>query len=253
MKQRAPLVIGVILVAVIVGAVLVRSQGTAPGSSAPASPSAPEGTAPEGPVAYTFKDDQALREFAEIWRSRQNVTVRMTILQSYWNREQALLAETAGQLKETYGVEPSENYFLNTEKRVLVERSASVEDQPAGETPPETAATPETTPVDGREIHSFQDEAAMQAFAQLWQQRQSIILRMKVLEAYWRNEQDALTDINGQLASGYKLDTTKNYFLDGQRRVIIEVAQDAEAPPAAPAAPDAPAPDAPAVPAATTP
>ena len=220
MKQRAPLVIGVILVAVIVGAVLVRSQGKAPGSLAPASPSTPEGTAPEGPVAYTFKDDQALRAFAEIWRSRQNVVLRMTILRSYWDREQALLGETNGQLKETYGVEPSENYFLNAEKRVLVERPAPVQDQPAGETPPATEAASEAPPVDGREIHSFPDETAMQAFAQLWQQRQSIILRMKVLEAYWRNEQDALKGMNDQLASAYGLDATKNYFLVGQRRVI---------------------------------
>ena len=140
MKQRAPLVIGVILVAVIVGAVLVRSQGTAPGSSAPATPSTPEGTAPEGPVAYTFKDEAAVREFAELWRGRQNVVVRMTILQSYWNREQAVLAETTGPLKETYGVEPSENYFLDTDKRVLVERPAPAEEQPAAETPAEAAA-----------------------------------------------------------------------------------------------------------------
>ena len=252
MKQRAPLVIGVILVAVIVGAVLVRSQGTAPGSSAPATPSTPEGTAPEGPVAYTFKDDQALRAFAEIWRSRQNVVLRMTILRSYWDREQALLGETNGQLKETYGVEPSENYFLNAEKRVLVERPAPVQDQPDGETPATEVAS-ETPPADGREVHSFQDEAAMQAFAQLWQQRQSIILRMKVLEAYWRNEQDALKGMNYQLASAYGLDATKNYFLDGQRRVIVELAQDAEAPPVPPTAPGAAAPDAPALPADTAP
>ena len=81
-------------------------------------------------------------------------------------------------------------------------------------------------------VYTFGDDAKMQDFTKLWQQRQGVLLRMSVLQTYWSEEQAALAKLNNQVATDYKLDVTKNYFLDGQRRVLIE----REVPPAPPSA-----------------
>ena len=89
----------------------------------------------------------------------------------------------------------------------------------------DTPAAPE-----GKIVHTFEDEAKMKEFANLWQQRQAILVRMTVLQAYWEQEQATLTQVNSRLVADYQLDVTKNYVMDSQRRVLIE----REAPPAAP-------------------
>lgn len=78
------------------------------------------------------------------------------------------------------------------------------------------------TPAEERAAFTFTDEAQMQQFAQLWQQRQGMITRMAVLQAYFSQEQASLAQVNQLLLSQYNLDVTKNYTLDPQRKVLIE-------------------------------
>ena len=97
---------------------------------------------------------------------------------------------------------------------------------------------------EGKVMYTFEDDAKLKAFAELWQERQAILLRMSVLRSYWDEEQVSLNQLNSRVASEYHLDVTKNYMFDSKRRAIVERE------PAAPPAPSAPAtPSAQAVPA----
>ena len=69
---------------------------------------------------------------------------------------------------------------------------------------------------------TFENNAKMEEFTKLWQQRQGMIVRMTVLQAYWNEEQAGLAQLNNKLTADYKLDATKNYSLDAKRRVLIE-------------------------------
>ena len=71
-------------------------------------------------------------------------------------------------------------------------------------------------------VHTFTDDAELKAFSELWQQRQGILLRMSVLRAYLKEEQAALDELNGSLASKYGLDLNKNYVYDSARKAIVE-------------------------------
>ncbi len=97
---------------------------------------------------------------------------------------------------------------------------------------------------DEKIAYTFKDDAELQAFTQLWQQRQGILVRMTVLKGYWDQEEAGLAELNTKVAADYQLDSAKNYSLDTQRRVLIERELPAQAPvtPAAqPAAPAQPA------------
>ena len=83
-------------------------------------------------------------------------------------------------------------------------------------------------------VFTFENDEKMNGFTNVWQQRQAMILRMTVLQSFWNEEQVRLTQLNKQLSDEYAVDVTKNYYLDGQRRVLIE----REAPPPAPAPPE---------------
>ena len=106
---------------------------------------------------------------------------------------------------------------------------AALSEKPAGQ---ENAA-PEKI------AYTFDDEAKMKEFTHLWQQRQTVLLRMTVLQSYWNEEQAALAKLNNQLATTYHLDATKNYSLDPTRRVLIERESPRTPPPTAGAAPAA--------------
>ncbi len=92
----------------------------------------------------------------------------------------------------------------------------------------------------------------MREFAELWQKRQSVAVRMAVLKDYWNGEQTSIAKFNTDLQSQYGFDPAKNYSLDTQKRVLLErkapeaAAKPADQPAAAPAA-GQPAPAAPAV------
>lgn len=102
-------------------------------------------------------------------------------------------------------------------------------------------ASQESAPAE-KIAYTFDDEAKMKEFTHLWQQRQTILLRMTVLQSYWGEEQAALAKLNNQLAATYHLDATKNYSLDSARRVLIEREGPRSSPPATPAASSAEAP-----------
>ena len=112
------------------------------------------------------------------------------------------------------------------------------------------APTPGATPAaqSGKEpakeekiAYTFSDQAKMEEFTKLWQQRQGVVLRVTVLQAYMSQEQAAFTELNTKLTTDYKLDPTKNYFLDSKRRVLVEHELPSATPPA-PAAQTAPPP-----------
>lgn len=87
--------------------------------------------------------------------------------------------------------------------------------------PPGAPGQPAAVP-DGPVVHTFEDEAKMQEFAQILQQRQALNLRIAVLQMYWNAEQTGMAKLNEQLQSQYQLDPAKNYVLDGEHRVLRE-------------------------------
>jgi hypothetical protein len=82
----------------------------------------------------------------------------------------------------------------------------------------------------GKVAYTFPDEAAMRRFAEQSQQRQAVLLRMSVLRAYLTEEQSNLMEMDKRFAADYGLDVTKSYFLDAQRRVLLEHMPAAETP-----------------------
>ena len=97
-------------------------QGSAP---APAQPAAAPASAPEERVVHTFKDEQELQHFVELWQQRQGILVRLSVLQAYLGEEQAGLAELERQLGETYhlNLQALDRTVIDLEKRVIVEHA----------------------------------------------------------------------------------------------------------------------------------
>ena len=117
-----------------------QAMTTAPPAGQPAGASAPPGgdsAAPEK-IVHTFVDEPGMREFAKLWQQRQMTMVRMSVLQAYWNEEQAGLAELDTKLTTTYKVDTTKNYFLDSTRKVLIER----EGPPPAESAPAAAAAP---------------------------------------------------------------------------------------------------------------
>ena len=83
-------------------------------------------------------------------------------------------------------------------------------------------ATPAEAAAPEKVVYTFEDDAKMGEFTNLWQQRESAIIRMSVLQSYWNQERDLLAKFNDKLTTDYKLDMAKNYFLDRTRRALIE-------------------------------
>ena len=95
-----------------------------------------------------------------------------------------------------------------------------------------TAPPAASAPSGEKIVHTFPDDAKMEEFKKLWQQRQGVLVRMSVLQAYWNEEQTLLDQLNHTLSTDDALDVSKSYSLDSARRVLIEQ----EAPPALPPA-----------------
>ena len=170
---------------------------------------------------YQFDDEAKMREFASVWQSRQKTLLRMAVLRAYWENEQAGSTALSTQLQAQYQLSPTGNYVLNAEKRVLMERPAPAAGSDAAPVEGQlAAATPGAE--EGTVVHTFADEQELQAFGNLWQQRQGSGVRLAVLKSFWDEEDADLTKLNSTLTETYTLDVTKNYTLDAQRRVIIE-------------------------------
>ncbi|MBI1991640.1 MAG: hypothetical protein HYS71_00165 [Candidatus Omnitrophica bacterium] len=99
---------------------------------------------------------------------------------------------------------------------------------------PQASMAPATT---GRVAHTFADEASVQAFVALWQQRQGILVRLAMLEDYGKNEQLTLQQLDSSLRSQYALDPEGRYTIDTDQRAILkeEASTVAEAVASAPA------------------
>ena len=111
-------------------------------SSAPAAqPSAPSGASSKSvdtaakpeteKIVYTFGDQAKLDDFTNLWRQRQGSIVRMTVLQSYWNQEQAALTQLNNKFATDYKLDVTKNYTLDDKRRVLIEREGPPASVPA--------------------------------------------------------------------------------------------------------------------------
>ena len=190
-----------------------------------------EGMSPvEGPVVYTFADDEQMRAFGQRWQQRQGLVLRLAMLDAYWNNEQSTLNTVNQRITNEYHLDTSKNYMLNSDRRVIAERPAEAPMEQSAPAAPEGAAA---TPAAEIIAYTFPDEAAMESFAKLWQQRQSIIVRMAVLKAYWDSEKQSLGDQDEVFIKDYHMDMAKQYSLDEKRRVLIERPAPAPAVPAA--------------------
>ena len=169
---------------------------------------------------------QRQREIA--WRQTFGIVLGCMLWASQW--------PVAAAAQETAQTKPSSSATT----KVAVQTSPSGGAAPAA-TPTAQAGLPAEASAkagNGKEkiVHTFEDAAKMEEFAKLWQQRQGILVRMSVLQAYWNEEQTLLDQLNHTLSGQYALDVSKSYYLDGTRRVLIEQ----ETPPVPPATPSTP-------------
>jgi hypothetical protein len=216
MKNALPLVL-VGIAGIGVGFALRGApQGTPPAVVEQAKTKAIEEsmTPVEGTVVHTFASDDEMRAFAQRWQQRQALLIRQAMLEAYWNNEQSSLNAVNQRITNDYQLDSSKNYVLDSERRVILERPGA----PGDDAP----ATPPAAGAEEKAVYTFPDQAAMESFAQLWQQRQSVIVRMAVLKAYWDSEKQALTDVDQAFMTQYHMDMTKQYTLDDKRRVLIE-------------------------------
>ena len=100
---------------------------------------APDPAQPEK-IAFTFTDEEQMKEFAKVWQQRQAVITRMAVLQAYWNQEQPNLQESNTQLLSKYNLDVNKNYTLDAVRKVLVEQEATT--PPPTELNQQTPATP---------------------------------------------------------------------------------------------------------------
>jgi len=257
MKRALPWGIAVACLGLAAWSLWLRGPQMAPGTTGRPTTAETAAVSAEEKIAYTFEDDAKMREFTDLWQQRQGFVIRMTVLQNYWNVEQAALAKVNSDLQATYSFDSSKNYTLESDKRQLLERevpapqlpetaqaaaTAPSPKAPSPATPPsatsataQAGATPET-----KVVHTFASDEELKSFAAVWQQRQASIVRMAVLQAYAREEQTGLTQVNDKLASTYHLDSTKDYRLDSKRRLLIEHPSPPTNQPVAPVAQAAP-------------
>ncbi len=100
----------------------------------------------------------------------------------------------------------------------VVSAKDAKKDKPAESAPTATPAKPAE-----KIAYTFADQAKVDGFAKLWQQRQATVLRMTVLKSYFLEEEETLRKLNDQFAKDYNLDVAKNYKFDSERKVILEI------------------------------
>ena len=222
MKPGIPLLILVGGVGIGVGYLLGgRAQAPDPAAIQQAQTQIIQGAispAGEGTVIYTFPDETSLQEFAGLWKQRQALLLRVTMLESYWNGEQAVLSQLNDQLTSGYSLDLEQNYTIDAERRVLIEQAAVTTAEEETETEEEAPGSDEE-----RIVHTFTDDEAMEMLAGIWQQRQALLVRLTVLKAYWDSEQGILDRLNSRFAADYSVDVAKRYRVDEQQRVLIEL------------------------------
>ena len=188
-------------------------------------------------IVHTFEDEAALRQFASLWQQRQMAVFRVAMLEGYATAEQTTLTQIDKQLQSQYSLDPSRGYSLNAAQRVIVERepqaapageAAAQPEAPSASAPAakgkgtEPAATATAPSVQEKIVHTFADEAAVEEFAKLWQQRQNVIARMAMLKSYREAEKNTLAQFEKKFAGDYSMDLKKQHTLDQKQRVLIE-------------------------------
>ena len=122
---------------------------------------------------------------------------------------------------------------VNREPSLAVAETAQQPAAPSG-APAAIQAASDAKPTGAEKVvFTFDDEAKLKEFTALWDRRRAGILRMTVLQSYWNEEQATLAQLNKKLETDYKLDFNKDYYLDQNRRVIIERATPQTPPPPA--------------------
>lgn len=160
------------------------------------------------------------------------MSIRSASVQSRWWVAGGLCAAWMAGFFQMSGVaqaEPKTSKAANAGQH-----NAATKDTPAARAAP--SSTQEKV------IYTFQDDNSLQQFTELWQQRQGILVRLSVLQAYLSEEQAGLEELNEKVSSAYhmNMDALGNYVLDTDRKLIVE------RPGAPAAAPASPAPTAPA-------
>ena len=105
-------------------------------------PAASQEKKAEGKVAFTFSNDDQMKQFAQIWQQRQVVLTRMAVLQDYWSLEQSGLGNINKDLLSKFNLDVSKSYTLDTDRKVLLER----ETPPPAAPPAELGSTPARAP-----------------------------------------------------------------------------------------------------------
>ena len=98
-----------------------KAKDNPPAAAAAAAPASTP-AAPEGKVAFTFTDENQMKQFAQLWQQRQAAMTKMAILQGYWNQEQGSLAKVNQELLSKYNLDVNKNYSFDAQKKVIVER-----------------------------------------------------------------------------------------------------------------------------------
>ena len=223
MRQQGPKAATVSKTSVATAAPSVFKNASAPPASALAQlPAAGE------KIVHTFSDDSQIQDFLKLFQLRQATVLREAMLQGYLTGEQANLNKIHDEITKQYGLDLSKAYTLNTAQRTVVENPPLA---PPGEGAAPAAGSEAATP---KVAYTFPDDEAVKTFSKQWQQRQAASVRIAVLQAYLSQERGNLTQLDDKFKTMYQVDITKNFNLNRQRRVLIELEQ-----PPAPAGGDA--------------
>jgi len=96
----------------------------APAAAAETPPAAGQPAAPnpgEEKVVHTFTDEGEMKTFANLWQQHQGSGVRMAVLKSFWDEDNAALTKLNETFTKTYKLDTAKNYRLDAQRRVIVE------------------------------------------------------------------------------------------------------------------------------------
>lgn len=78
----------------------------------------------EGKVAYSFADQTQMEGFAKLWQQRQRSVIRLSVLKSYWDEEQAALEKLNKQFEDEFHLDLKKNYRFDAEHKAIIEVEA---------------------------------------------------------------------------------------------------------------------------------
>ncbi len=164
----------------------------------------------EPKIVYSFNNEEEIKEFAQFAQFKFTVINKISVLENYINLEKNNLDEINGQLLLKYKIDPSKNYSLDTKEKKIFET--------------ETDSVPEIQKKEpsSKLIYNFVSDDDIKNFVAMIQIKQSVLNRITVLQDYLLSEKNNIDRINGQLILKYKIDPSKNYSLDPDKKIIVE-------------------------------